>query len=171
MWISVQKISKCMFFCFCVVYRNSRQRKSYFKISNTGICQSSERIHTCVKPNRDMNFGFGWDFTKRMVLLATLTLPGWTISWWPLRLYWICISFWKLSWKTSNHHQRGDEKENHEEDLKLCMEWVLTPCFIISLAWLATSFTMLRAAARIGNKNKTLVFLSMDSTNDRPGRH
>ncbi len=27
------------------------------------------------------------------------------------------------------------------------MEHVLTPCFMISLAWLATSFTMLRAAA------------------------
>lgn len=34
-----------------------------------------------------------------------LTLPGWTISWWPFRLYWICISFWKLSWKKNKPHQ------------------------------------------------------------------
>lgn len=38
-----------------------------------------------------------------------LTLPGWTISWCPVRLYWMCISFWKLSWKKQTN--TGDARE------------------------------------------------------------
>lgn len=39
------------------------------------------------------------------------TLPGWTISCWPLRLYWICISFWKLSCSTEEK-RRGVMLQN-----------------------------------------------------------
>lgn len=71
-----------------------------------------------------------------------LTLPGWTISCWPLRLYWICISFWKLSWQ----QKRKMSKEMWPKTTKHGCRRSLTPCFMMSLAWLATSFTILRAA-------------------------
>lgn len=82
-----------------------------------------------------------------------LTLPGWTISWWPFRLYWICISFWKLSWKKTNPTKVRPLR--HWWYQALDFEWWpnLTPCFMMSLAWLATSFTMLRAAV-LGDEEK-----------------
>lgn len=48
----------------------------------------------------------GFGLTGQMLWL---TLPGWTISWCPVRLYWMCISFWKLSCK--NKTKTGDIRE------------------------------------------------------------
>lgn len=79
-----------------------------------------------------------------------LTLPGWTISWWPLRLYCMCISFWKLSWNTRHVEEVRRDSQRRKRSIR---RELLTPCFMISLAWLATSFTMLRAATR---KTQTL---------------
>lgn len=96
-----------------------------------------------------------------------LTLPGWTISWWPLRLYWMCISFWKLSWKTQHRRRNVKEREAKDDKHEALYGIRSYPLFhdIISMVG---HFLHDAEGSCMDSKDKKLAFLSMLGTNDRP---
>lgn len=151
--------------CFCVLLYLLNYPK---EISDTGICQPSERIHSCVKFNRAMNFGLGGILHKSS-WQRFCDLPS------PAERshgdHWDCTESASASESYPEKNNIIREVRRHTRlkptELKALCGIRSHPLFHNVIGMVGHFFHYAEGSC-MDSKDKTLVFLSMYSTNDRP---